>query len=227
MRTATHTADTSDSLILDGHSTTMDPRRQTVRINPRSGSAFILHAGECLRVIDPMGEQVSDLVAFDAADPANHLSTGRTIDYANRIYPRLGDTLYSNRSDPLLVIEHDIVGQHDMLLTPCSPAMFAKLYGITEPRPSCLTNLAKNLEPFGIDIDAIPTTVNLFMNVVPDSRTGELTIGAPRSKAGDFIVLRAARDLIVGLTACSAEKSNNGTFKPIDFRIEQDATHVT
>ena len=26
-------------------------------------------------------------------------------------------------------------------------------------------------------------------------------------------------DLIVGLTACSAEGSNNGTFKPIDYFI--------
>jgi uncharacterized protein YcgI (DUF1989 family) len=27
-------------------------------------------------------------------------------------------------------------------------------------------------------------------------------------------------DLIVGLTACSAEMSNNYTFKPIDYAIE-------
>jgi hypothetical protein len=28
-------------------------------------------------------------------------------------------------------------------------------------------------------------------------------------------------DLHVGLTACSAEKSNGGTLKPIDFRIDR------
>jgi hypothetical protein len=31
-------------------------------------------------------------------------------------------------------------------------------------------------------------------------------------------------DLVVGLTACSAEMSNNGTLKPIDFEV-LDAQH--
>ena len=35
----------------------------------------------------------------------------------------------------------------------------------------------------------------------------------------DFIELRAERDLLCGLTACSAEGSNNGTLKPIDHQI--------
>jgi uncharacterized protein len=32
-------------------------------------------------------------------------------------------------------------------------------------------------------------------------------------------MLRAEMDMYVGLTACSAEMSNNGTFKPIDAEI--------
>jgi hypothetical protein len=48
---------------------------------------------------------------------------------------------------------------------------------------------------------------------------GSLTISAPRSKAGDSLSPRAEMDLIVGLTACSAEMSNNYRFKPIEFRI--------
>ena len=32
--------------------------------------------------------------------------------------------------------------------------------------------------------------------------------------------LRAAMDLVIGLTACSAYASNGGSFKPIDYRIE-------
>ncbi len=34
-----------------------------------------------------------------------------------------------------------------------------------------------------------------------------------------MIELRAERDLVCALTACSAEGSNNGTFKPIDFEV--------
>jgi uncharacterized protein YcgI (DUF1989 family) len=54
---------------------------------------------------------------------------------------------------------------------------------------------------------------------------GTLSILPPPSKAGDAITLRAEMDLVVGLTACSAELSNNGRFKPIGFEItDSDAT---
>jgi uncharacterized protein YcgI (DUF1989 family) len=193
-----------------------------VRIPPRTGAGFLLRKGERLRVIDPQGEQVADLMAYDAEDHRAWLSSGRTIDYANRIYLRTGDILYSNRSDAMLEIVEDTSGGHDFLLTPCCREMFSKLYGIDEPRPSCFDNLRINLEPFGIEGDRIPTTLNIFMSVRPDAETGELTIGAPTSGPGDSTTFLAHRDLIVGLTACSAEKSNNGTFKPIDFEILTD-----
>ena len=38
-------------------------------------------------------------------------------------------------------------------------------------------------------------------------------------RAGDYIELRAMMDLIVGLTACSAEMSNNYCLKPIDYEV--------
>jgi hypothetical protein len=44
-------------------------------------------------------------------------------------------------------------------------------------------------------------------------------IGPPRAKAGDAIKLRVEMDLIVGLTACSTEMSNNDRFKPIEYEI--------
>ncbi len=199
------------------------PTGTVTRIPPRTGVAFVLLAGETLRVIDPEGEQVSDLVAFDANDPREWLSSGRTIDYNNRIFLRTGDTLYSNRSNPMLGLVEDTAGGHDLLLTPCSQEMFARLYGISDPRPSCFGNLARNLAPYGISTDCIPTTLNIFMDVRPDPHTGELTIGPPSSRAGDYARFTAHRDLIIGLTACSAEKSNNGSFKPVDFLIEDEA----
>jgi hypothetical protein len=185
---------------------------------PRTGVAFVVRRGDLVRIIDPLGEQVSDLISFAGGDPAEWLSSGRSIDYANTIYFTVGHTLYSNRSRPMWAVVEDSVGRHDFLLTPCSPDTFRIIYGIDTPRPSCLTNLAQHLAPFGILPDMIPTTLNVFMNVAISS-TGELTIGTPRSRAGDYLLLRAEMDLIVGVTACSAELSNNGTFKPIDVEV--------
>ena len=188
-------------------------------LEPQTGIGLRLERGQVLRVIDPEGEQVSDVVAFAAADTGERLSSGRSIDYNNTVYLTTGHVLYSNRSNPMFTILEDTVGRHDFLLTPCSPETFEILYeGHEGYHPSCFENLATNLERFGIAGDDIPTTFNAFMNV--DVRpSGELEIGPPLSGPGDFVDLRAEMDLVVGATACSAEKSNNHSFKPIDLEI--------
>ena len=188
------------------------------RIAPQSGVGFTLPAGHTLRVIDPLGEQVSDLVAFSQSDRDEWLSSGRTIDYNNTIYFTTGHVLYSNRSTPMLTIMADSVGRHDFLYTPCSADTFTILYQHTGHHPSCFENLVTGLRRFGIAPDRIPTTFNIFMNVEV-GRDGTLAVLPPRSKPGDAISFRAEMDLIVGLTACSAEMSNNFRFKPIEFDI--------
>ncbi len=190
------------------------------RLAPQTGVGFTLAAGDTLRVIDPLGEQVSDLVAFGARDPAEWLSSGRTIDYNNTIYLTTGHVLYSNRSTPMLTIVGDTVGRHDFLYTPCSPETFAIIYKTTGHHPSCFENLVGGLRRFGIDPDRIPTTFNIFMNVTV-AADGALSIQPPLSRPGDSITLRAEIDLIIGLTACSAEMSNNYRLKPIEYEIER------
>ena len=190
------------------------------RIEPRSGAAFELAKGQTLTVIDPTGQQVADLLAFRRDDVREVISSGRTLDYASRIYLTTGDKLYSNRSNVLLEIVEDDVGRHDFLLTPCSKDTFRIIYGDTDPHQGCFGNLAAALAPYGVVPDDIPIAFNCFMNVPVDGVTGELRVDPPLSKAGDRIVSRAAEDLIIGLTACSALQSNNGSFKPIDYRID-------
>lgn len=195
----------------------MQPVTQ-IHLEPQTGTAFRLKRGQVLRVIDPQGEQVSDLMAFSDDESRQWLSSGRSIDYANTIYLTTGHVLYSNHSQPMFTILDDAVGRHDFLLTPCSPETFKIIYNHEGDHPSCFGNLARHLAPFGIDPNAIPTTFNIFMNVVI-APSGELTIGPPLSKAGDYIDLRAEMDLIVGVTACSAEMSNNYRFKPIEIEV--------
>jgi len=193
----------------------------TVReIPPRSGAAFVLQAGEVLRVIDPLGTQVSDLVAYNAADVREVISNGRTFDYEETIALTTDHRLFSNRSNVMLQIVEDTVGRHDFLLTPCSEATFCHFYPQHPVHRGCFGNLAEALAPFGIEPDAIPTAFNLFMNV-PVLGNGSLRVDPPTSKAGDYIRLRAEMDLIIGLTACSAYASNGGSFKPIHYEIEK------
>ncbi|MEO7916300.1 MAG: urea carboxylase-associated family protein [Dokdonella sp.] len=191
-------------------------------IEPRSGVAFELRRGERLKVIDPQGEQVADLVAFNRDDPRDAISAGRSIDYASKLFLSKGDRIYSNRSNVLLEIIEDTVGRHDFLLSPCSAEMFRIIYGDQNPHRGCFGNLAEALRPFGIAPDDIPTAFNVFMNVQVDGGSGVVRVEPPLSRAGDFIIFSAQIDLVIGLTACSAGQSNNFSYKPIHYEIIRD-----
>ena len=188
-------------------------------IPPRSGVAFELRRGQRLRVIDPEGEQVADLLAYNREDIGEAISSGRSLDYASSIFLSTGDALYSNRSRVMLRIVEDQVGRHDFLLTPCSAEMFRIIYGEAQPHRGCFGNLAEALAPWGVPADAIPTAFNVFMNVRVDGDSGKLRVDPPLSRAGESTTFRAEMDLVIGLTACSAGQSNNFRYKPIHYEI--------
>lgn len=188
------------------------------KIEKQSGAAFKLKKGEKLKVIDPQGEQVSDMVLFNAEDLREKISSGKTLDFEENILITKGDFLWSNRSNKMMEILEDTNGRNDFLLAPCSPETFQIMYNNPEYHPSCFENLHTNLKRFGIEPDDVPTAFNIFMNVQFEP-SGKLSVDPPLSKAGDYVLFEAKMDLIVGLTACSAEDSNNGSFKPIHYEI--------
>lgn len=190
----------------------------TTRIPPQSGTAFTLAKGQRLRIIDPEGGQVSDLVLFNRDDVRERLSSGKTLDFEESLLIGQGNALWSNRGRPMAEIVEDTNGRNDFLLAPCSPETFEIMYGERGHHPSCHENLATHLAPHGIARDDIPTAFNVFMNVrfAPD---GRLSVEPPTSTAGDHVIVEALTDLVVGMTACSAEDSNGGAFKPIDYEV--------
>jgi uncharacterized protein YcgI (DUF1989 family) len=188
------------------------------RLEPQTGTAFVVEKDQVIRVIDVEGEQVADLVCFARHNTEEHLSTARTIDYNETVLLSTDHILYSNRSNPMLIIVNDEVGKHDLLFAPCSQEMFQLSYGVDGPHPNCLDNLAMSLAPFGIRHSHIPTAFNVFMNA-QISEDGRIHIHPPLSQPGDHIDLRAEMDLIVAVSACSAGKCNNYRCTAIDVEV--------
>ncbi len=187
-------------------------------LEPQTGTAFTVQQDQRVRIIDLEGQQVADLICFARSNTQEYLSSGRTIDYNEKIFPGAGDTLYSNLSNPMLTIIDDPVGTHDFLFAPCSREMFRRSYGITGYHPNCLDNLTDSLDPFGVRASQITTPFNIFMNTTIDAN-GAVTINPPLSMAGDYIELQARMDLIIGVTACSAGKCNNFQCTAVDIEI--------
>lgn len=190
------------------------------QIPAQSGRGFELKKGDLLKVIDLEGEQVADLFCFDRANPRDSLSSGRSIDYNDTIRFTAGHRLFSFSGNVMLEIVADTCGVHDFLVTPCSQQMFEMLEPGCGYHPSCQENLRRSFGPFGIDEFCLGTTFNIFMNV-PVGEAGRIAVRPPLSKAGDYIVFRAERDLIMALTACSDEGTNHGRCKPIELEIHR------
>ena len=137
-----------------------------------------------------------------------------------RLYSLQRETaFYSNRSNVMFEMVEDTVGRHDFLLAPCSAEMFKITYGAYGSSSGLFWQFKQALSKFGIHGDDIPTCFNIFMHVTVDGTTGKLAVLPPKSKAGDFIILEAKMDLIVGMTSCSAGMSNNFSYKPIAYEI--------
>ena len=184
----------------------------------QSGVSFFLKAGESLKIVDVAGSQVCDLFCFNALDYDESLSSGRSIDYNDQIYLSSGHQLYSNRSHVMLTILEDTCGTHDFLLTPCSLKMFQLVAKNNAYHPSCHENLTASFKEFGIMGDQISTTFNIFMNVSVNA-DGKIKISKPRSKKGDYILFRAEMELLIGLTSCSHEETNDFKFSEIAYEI--------
>jgi hypothetical protein len=187
-------------------------------IQKQSGAAFTVNKGARFRIVDIEGKQVADLVSFSKTDHNEKLSTGATIDCNHSLAVGRGDILYTNRYRPMLFVQGDSVGRHDVFHPPCSRWMYSRLYGIETHHPSCLDNLTNVLSQFGIEEKDISIPFNIFMNtkILPD---GRVLIEEPLSNPGDYIELRAEMDMIVGISSCCVEESACNAYRSTPLKV--------
>lgn len=172
-----------------------------------------------MRVTDPEGSQVADLFYVAREDPGERFSQARTRVYLQRLALRVGDAAWSTRDRPLLTLEHDDVGVHDLLFCGCSAFVFETF--LDRPgKTGCLDHLAAALAPYGVARDAVEAPLDLFM-ATDVGADGTLTIRRSPSRAGDTVVLRAAADLVVAVAACADDvtECNGGRCGPLVVEI--------
>jgi uncharacterized protein YcgI (DUF1989 family) len=189
------------------------------RIPEKSGISFKIKEGERFEVTDPKGEQVADLVAFNAADTTERFSPKYTYRRENKLRPTTDDTLYTTEGEPILRFVADDCGVHDLLYAPCNHWVVGDYYE-QEGEGGCRENLTEVLEGEGISETELQETLNVFMkSVISDYH---VEIGEPESEPGDTVVFEAESDAIVGVAACSGESTvNAGGTKPIDVVLPE------
>src|SRR5688572_28175613 len=167
----------------------------------RRGRACRLTKGQAIKIINTHGHQVVDTWAFSADDLREFLSMEHMRAFLQTIFPRKGHYLYTNRRRPILVMEEDTSpGIHDTLIAACDDYRYG-LLGCKEYHDNCTDNLLAGMRQIGLNPQEVPSPVNLWMNI-PVGSDGATQWGEPVSKPGDYVVLRAAMDCIVAMSAC-------------------------
>ena len=179
--------------------------------------AWRMAAGEQVTIAQTEGHQVGDFIAFDAADLTEFLSVSHTRRCLGAWRIRGRDRLYTNHREPMLELVADTVGMHDILAPACDPYRYRRDFGVEDHR-SCRMNFVEALEGYGIADWRVPDPVNLFQNspVLPD---GRYQSGASPARPGDYVTLRALRNLIAACSACPQDLAPTNAGRPTNLRV--------
>lgn len=174
---------------------------ELVQIPARKGKAVAVKKGQLLRIVNTHGHQVVDTWAFNARDLTEFLSMEHLRAAINRIRPKPGDALVTNKRRPIVTLVEDTSpGVHDTFIAACDIYRYQGL-GVTDYHDNCADNLRSAMADLGLTPPEVPSPLNLWMNI-PIAADGSIDWKEPVSKAGDYVVLKAEMDCIVAMSAC-------------------------
>ena len=205
------------------HATAILYPGEPVALAPAGHISFEIESGQKLKLSQPEGEQVADLVSFNRDDVRELLSmhSSRAVNLNWKL--TAPHVLYSNCTRGMWQIEEDLTGENYCGGGYCSEHLNIVRYGEAgRSAPNCQSNLEKSILGYGMDrwsfnIDAC---FNIFMTVAYDEN-GVWEIRSPKGKPGDYIVMRALMPQIVAISNCPIlfNSCNNFRLKPLTVEI--------
>jgi uncharacterized protein YcgI (DUF1989 family) len=174
---------------------------QLILVPARRGLAIRAAAGALVKVFNTHGKQVVDTWALNAADLNERMSMEHTRAFLKKLNPNRGDALVTNHRRPILSIEEDTTpGVHDTLIAACDRYRYQQL-GVSGYHDNCADNFAAALRELKLQPVAIPSPLNLFMNI-PVGADGRVEFRAPLSEPGQYVSLRVHMDAVLVFSAC-------------------------
>ena len=175
---------------------------ESIEVPAAEGRACTVRAGQLLKVIDVEGQQVVDLIAFNADAPREEkLSGAHTANFNLDVRASVGSCFWSTHPRPMFeIVEDDANGVHDYFYAACSARQYEVPTGDGE-HANCRDNLSRAVEAFGLGVLDLPNPINLFQNTFI-REDGRVDAEAPVTGPGDSIVLRALVDVIVAVSTC-------------------------
>ncbi|MET0528320.1 MAG: urea carboxylase-associated family protein [Microvirga sp.] len=190
------------------------------RLEPGTGKAIELKAGQVLRIEQIEGQQCVDFNCFNLHDYKEFMHCGRTRT-VHGFNPTRGSFLWSAppRERALMYILQDTYGRNDVLFPRCSAYLYESAYGFSN-HTNCHDIQAEAQREYGLTPDDVHDSFNFFMctEVTADGRA---TITRQASKAGDYVDLLALVDVLAVPNVCGADimRTSNFSLKPIQVTV--------
>ena len=189
-------------------------------LEPGTGKALEVKAGQILRVEQIEGLQCVDFNCFNLHDYKEFMHCGRTRT-VHGFNPTKGAFLWSAppRERALMYILEDTVGRNDVLFPRCSAYLYESAYGF-DAHTNCHDIQAEAQREYGLTPDDVHDSFNLFMftEVTLDARA---TITRQDTKPGDHVDLLALVDVLAVPNVCGADvmRTSNFSLKPIKLTL--------
>jgi urea carboxylase-associated protein 1 len=173
--------------------------------------------GDTLRIVDLEGKQAVDFLCYNFADPSDRYNAANSIKLNHNIYLGQGAVLWSVRANKLMTIVADTCGSHDTIYGCCSIEVDDVRFGKNNGA-GCQGNFERELSRHGLGAKDIVANINFFMNV-PVRADGGVAIVEGRSRAGDYVELRAEMDVLAVLSNCPERLNQAAGFNPTPIRV--------
>lgn len=189
-------------------------------LEPGTGKAIELLAGQILRIEQVEGGQCVDFNAFNLHDYKEFMHCGRTRT-VHGFNPSQGTFLWSQppRERAMLYILKDTYGRNDVLFPRCSAYLYESAYGF-DAHTNCHDIQAEAQREYGLTPDDVHDSFNFFMNTEV-TLEGRASITRQTSKAGDYVELLALVDVLAVPNVCGADimRTSNFGLKPIKLTV--------
>ncbi len=205
---------------------------QDERIEARTAFVYQVKAGQYIQIIDVEGRECSDFQCFDTAALDKGLercidaTSTRHVVGASYPAPGLLAKFYTQDFEPMVELIRDTCGRHDSFGTACT-AKYYEDFGYPG-HVNCSENFNRALQPFGIQPRPGWMAINLFFNTNIDD-TNQMYFDEPWSRPGDYVLMRALKDMICVSSACPCDVDPANGWNPTDIhmRIYPDTNTFT
>ncbi len=196
--------------------------RQDFRIEASTAICYEVKAGDYIQILDIDGRQCSDFQCFDI--PALDRGLERCLDATvtrslmGAAYPSPG--LFSKFFDvdlqPVIEVVQDTCGRHDSFGLACTSKTYDEMG--YPGHPNCSDNFNYALEEYPVAPRKGWMAINLFFNSFFDD-SFQLLSDEPWSRPGDYVLMRAMRDMICVSSSCSDDIDVANAWNPTDIQV--------